>query len=198
MEARKNVGLIVVVFLVLSLILCVGAADSELRLNFGILSYEDESVGNCGFIVGGDYLFHLGDSPFGIAGGLKYISSANTTFYSDTVWRDIATTLSFFYFPSLTEEVYFGMGLEYHWAAEKVIYLDINNRNLRKESGLGLHFVMGFNLGEHIFLEGKIGSVGIGYRNEGGISLQIGGRFNCLKGGRNAKEDKNTARKYGH
>ncbi len=158
-----------------------GAKDDvlnpEFRIKFGVLSHWDNLFGNYGITVGGDYLFYLEDSPFGIAGGLEYTSSVRTTFYADSAWKDIATTLSFLYFPTSTREVYLGMGLEYHWVTEEEILLYTGYRRIRKDSGLGLHLVVGFNLGKNTFLEGKLSSVGIGYRNKGGISLQIGGRF---------------------
>ena len=177
MRARKGLVLIATVVLVLSLALCAKAVDSEIRVKCGVLSHRDNLFGNCGFTMGVDHLLHLQNSPFGITGGLEYTYSAKTTFYSDTDWRDIAATLSFLYFPALTREVYLGMGLEYHWVTEEEIYLYTNYHGVQEESGLGLHFVIGFNLTEHIFIEGKISSLGIGYRNKGGISLQIGSKF---------------------
>ncbi len=178
MKVKKGLVLIVVGFLVLSLVLCAGAADSGVRLKVGAMSHRDSLFfGDKGSVVGIDYLFRLGESPFGIAGGLEYIHFAKRTFYSDTDWKDIATTLSFLYFPTLMKEVYLAMGLEYHWLTEQETYFYRIWHTIRRKSGLGLHLIVGFNLGKRIFLEGKISSVGIGYKNKGGISLQIGGRF---------------------
>lgn len=150
-------------------------ASSEFRIKMGVQQHKDALFGNCGYIIGGDYLKYLKDSPFSIAGGLEYISSAKNTFYSDTDWKDTAVTLSIFYSP--IKEVYLGTGLEYHWIIEDELYLYSNYRSIRRKSGLGLHLIGGFNIGKSLFLECKINSVGIGYDNKGGISLQLGGKF---------------------
>ena len=154
-----------------------GVLNPEFRIKFGVLSHRDSLFGNCGFIVGVDCLLHFGDGPFGIAGELESITSHRITFYENTTWKDTALILSFLYFPTSMREIYFGMGLEYHWIIKEEQYLWSNYCSVQSESGLGLHLVGGFNFGKYIFLEGKISSVGIGYRNKGGISLQIGSRF---------------------
>lgn len=177
MRMKKGLALMVMVALILGLALSAGAMDSELRVKLGVLSHKDYLFGNPGLIMGGDCLFYLKDSPLGIAGGLEYISSARTTSYSDIAWRDVATILSFLYFPTIVRGVYLGVGLEYHWMTEEVTHLYKDWRSIRRESGLGLHLVAGFNLGEYIFLEGKISSVEIDIMNKGGISLQIGAKF---------------------
>jgi len=183
-KTRISMATVLVIGLLLSMNLCGFAqeaknnvSDPEFRIKFGILSHRDNFFGYSGFIVGSDYLFYLENSSFGIAGGLEYISSAWTTNYLHRDWRDIVMTLSFLYFPTLTREIYLGMGLEYHHLIQEVTYLYTDRRDIRKDSGLGLHFVIGFNLGENIFLEGKINSVGISCANKGGISLQVGYKF---------------------
>lgn len=175
MTVRKGLVSVMAV-LILSLALPI-KASSEFRIRAGVLSHWDSLFGNCGYIIGSDYLLNLKETPFGIAGGLEYTPSAKNTFYSNTDWKDMAITLSIFYYPTLKREVYLGTGLEYHWLTKDELYLYSNYRSIRKDSGLGLHLIGGFNIGKSLFLECKINSVGIGYRNKGGISLQLGGKF---------------------